>query len=73
MKYTKPKVNFGNRVRISKKDIPFRKDTSQSLQMKFLKLRKIYEKASYIHHQRFRRSRSSGKIFCKKELRKCSD
>ena len=53
MKYTKPKVNFGNRVRILKKDIPFRKDTSQSYQMKFLKLRKIYEKASYIHYQRF--------------------
>ena len=43
-KYTKPKFKFGDRVRISKNNIRFEKDTSHSLQMKFLKFRQYLQK-----------------------------
>ena len=34
--FNKPKFHVGHRVRISKQDLPFRKDTSLNLQTKFL-------------------------------------
>ena len=43
MKYTKPNFENGDRVRISKKDISFRKVTSHSLHIKFLNFRQYLQ------------------------------
>ena len=42
------------------------KDTSHSLQMKFLKFRQYLQKTSYIHHQRSQKRRNSGKVLLKR-------
>ena len=52
MKYSKPKFKIGYRLRILKEDIFSEKDTSHSLQMKFVKLRNYLQTNFNIHHQK---------------------
>ena len=62
-KYTKPKFKIGDRVRISKNDIPFRKGYKPQFTDEIFEISAIStKKTSNIHHQRSRKRRNSGKI-----------
>ena len=50
-KYTKPKFKIADRVRISKKDIPFRKGYKPQFTDKMFEISAISTKTSNLHHQ----------------------
>ena len=62
-KFTKPKFKIGDRVRISKNEIPFRKGYKPQFTDEFCEISaNATRKTSNIHHQRSRKRRNSGKI-----------
>ena len=69
-KYTKPKVNFGNRVRISKNDIPFKKGYKPQFTDEISAI-STKKPPTYIIKD-LEKEEILGKLY-EKELRKCSD
>ena len=72
MKYTKPKLKIGDRVRISKKDIPFRKCYKPQLVDELFEIPSISQMKYLEYHQDLKKEEIVGKIY-EKELRKGSD
>ena len=72
-KYTKPKFKIGDRVRISKNDIPFRKGYKPQFTDEIFEISTISTKKppTYIIKD-LEKEKILGKIY-EKELRKCSD
>ena len=70
-KHTKPKFKIGDGVKISKNDILFRKRFKPQFTDDFFDFSAIStKKTSYIHHQRYRKRKNSGKILQKRAIEK---
>ena len=71
MKYTKPKIKIGDRVRISKNDISFGKNYKQQFTDELFG--EIYKKKPPTYIIKDLEKEEILETFFEKELRKCSD
>ena len=72
-KYTKPKFKIGDRVRISKNDIPFRKGYKPQFTDEIFEISAISTKKPSIYIIKDLKKEEIPGEFYEKELRKCSD